>query len=230
MFWRAVVRTDPLKGEEIRSSEPFEIASLRSHQQLTEDTWGKNSLSGHEPNRFFLSQASKQFHDLSSLSGADHLGDGRAVVLWDFDRNGWPDLASVNANAPKLTVHRNEIHRLKLNGGSFVAFRLVGGNRRSESSTEWSNRDGIGARLELTTGDGLQRQLALQAGEGFSAQNSKTLLVGLGAADVVQHLQVHWPSGKRQEWKDLPAGKLVRLFENPADSPSGEGAVVEEYR
>jgi uncharacterized protein YdiU (UPF0061 family) len=51
--------------------------------------WGKDSLSGKGRNRLFLSEQGKQFKDVSLLSGAAHLGDGRSVVLFDYDRDGY---------------------------------------------------------------------------------------------------------------------------------------------
>ena len=41
--------------------------------------------------------------------------------------------------------------------------------------------------------------------------------------------QLNWLSGKVQSLADVPARKLVTVYENPQHSPTGEAFVVEEY-
>ena len=164
------------------------------------------------------------FTDHSLLSGADSIADGRAVARLDFDRDGRTDLALVNANAPRLQLFRNTTNST----GNFVAIRLVGGQRATgptdPGSANWSNRDGIGARVTIQiAGTSLTRHL--QAGEGFASQHSATLLVGLGTAERIELLEVHWPSGRRSRFKDLPVGHLLVVEERKGD----QGIAVKRY-
>ncbi|MBN4059019.1 CRTAC1 family protein [Endomicrobium sp. AH-315-J14] len=188
------------------------------------------SFSGHERHRFFLNRGGKSFADLSAIAGLDHEGDGRSFAILDFDRDGFPDVATVHANAPLLTLHRNRLGERGLVGtpSSFVAVRLVGGNRSAKPSEEWSNRDGYGARVTVHLGD--RRLLReLRAGEGLAAQNSATLLIGVGRSDSVDRVVVRWPSGKSSEVGGIPAGSLLTAYENPMDSPSGTQFLTEAY-
>ena len=50
------------------------------------------SQSGYEHNNVFLSRGD-QFRDVSGVSGFDHVADGRALSRFDYDRDGWLDLA-----------------------------------------------------------------------------------------------------------------------------------------
>ena len=181
---------------------------------------GEHSLSGHEANRFFFNVGGKRFDDLSGLTGADHLGDGRSVVRWDYDHDGWPDLASVNANAPKLVWYRNRMGELLDACGEsrrFLALRFQGGAGPSGGGS-LSNRDGYGVRVRAEFGGGLLVRES-RCGEGFSAQNSRTLLLGLGTAVEVDRLTVLWPGGKRQTAEKIAAGQLLIFREAP---PRGE--------
>ena len=183
------MRSDPKRGEKIRGYKAFESSMREAARAYWGESFGRDSLSGKEANRFFLNRGGEQFADLSGLSGLDHLGDGRALALIDYDHDGWQDLAVVSANAPKLTLFHNEIGDLVRDRKPAVALRLVGGNRGAEPSAEWSNRDAIGARiLALVGGRKLVRHL--QAGEGFSAQNSNTLLVALGNRETIDQLEL----------------------------------------
>ncbi|YCM43552.1 ASPIC/UnbV domain-containing protein [Verrucomicrobiaceae bacterium 227] len=146
------------------------------------------------------------------LSGADHLGDGRSVVLLDYDHDGLMDLASINTNAPKLVLYRNEVPSKH----HFAAFQFTGGNRMDVSSPDASNRDGYGVRIALEL-EGQTIVEELRAGVGFSAQNSKTLLVGLGEARVIPVATVFWPSGKKSEYRNLPTNQLIGFTEGVSE-------------
>lgn len=188
-----------------------------------------SSMSGNERNHFFMSLGCGQrFLDMSAIAGLDNPADGRAFVCWDFDRNGWVDLALVNANAPQLNIYRNNMGDLPdLRRGS-IALRFVGGNHQALPSTEWSNRSGYGAQVRATLRDRVLLR-ELRAGEGLAAQSSATLLIGIGAAEEVQRLEVRWPSGLIRATVDVPAGSLVTAYENPADSPTGEAFLLSDY-
>jgi peroxiredoxin len=171
-----------------------------------------HSFSGNERNSVFLNRGGKGFEDISGVTGIDSLADGRAFAFLDFDHDGRNDLVLTNTNNPQLQLFHNEIE----DGGNSVAIRLVGGNRSSEASEEWSSRDAFGAHLLLEAGEmNLRREL--RAGDGFAAQNSNTLTIGLGQAGEARKVVVIWPSGKRTEVGTLKAGKRVTLFENPEE-------------
>lgn len=214
----------------MRKVKGLEDSARRAAADLASDAWGKDSLSGEERNRLFVSDGGKQFWDLSAVSGADHIGDGRSVVLLDYDRDGWVDLASINTNSPKLVLFRNEMgQREGMGGRRMVALRFVGGNVSDHPAPGWSNRDGYGARVTVAAG-GRRFVEELRCGEGYSAQNGRTLLIGLGEVEAIDEIAVRWPSGKVQRVGGLDPDQLVTLYEDAAAAPGGEGFVVEAYR
>jgi tetratricopeptide (TPR) repeat protein len=75
-----------------------------------------------------------------------------------------------------------------------------------------SNRDAIGARIEV---DGQTKWL--EAGSGFLSQHSKQLLFGLGESGVARGVRITWPSGQRQEFSNLHAGKIYSITEGSND-------------
>ncbi len=110
----------------------------------------------------------------------------------------------------------------------FVAVRLVGGNHRASQSSRWSARDAYGTALTLNLGS-TELFREYQPESGFSGQNSSTMIIGIGDRDKVKRLQVRWLSGKRQALDNVPAHKLITVYENPKQSPNGEAFVVEDY-
>ena len=200
----------------------------KGHVQV-QDRRRWHSFSGHERNHLFLNESGSSFNDSSPLSGLDNIADGRSFAIFDFDRDGWQDIALVNANYPLLNIYRNEIGRTHDSGANFVAVRLNGGNQSSKPSSDFSNRDGIGAAVTINVGDTTIRR-ELRCGEGFAAQNSSTLIIGVGSADRISNLAVRWPSGRESRCGDLAANQLVTVFENKDTPDVDNGMRVEPYR
>jgi len=79
------------------------------------------------------------------------------------------------------------------NTGHWIEIELVGTK---------SNRDGIGARVEVYAA--AKRQTAEARGRlGYLSQDDGRLHFGLGAATTVDKLIVHWPSGREQTLEKL---------------------------
>ncbi|HIF06718.1 MAG TPA: redoxin domain-containing protein [Gemmatimonadetes bacterium] len=186
------------------------------------------SFSGHERNHLFLNQDRVDYVEVSGVSGLDHLGDSRAFAVLDYDRDGWHDIAMVNANAPLFTLYRNQMGEREGARGGMVAVRFEGGNRSSAVSDRWSARDGYGAHLLLEIG-GRTLLREHRAGEGLAAQNSATLRVGIGEAERADQLEIRWPSGRSSDTTAVPVGTLVTAYENPSDSPTGTSFVFTPY-
>ena len=191
------------------------------------------SLSGHERDRLFLSSGGTRYRDVSGVSGLDDPSDGRAAALLDYDRDGWLDVALVSSNAPMLKLFRNRIGCQPAAGaeeprGGMIALRFVGGNETARPSPSFSARDGYGAQVTLDLG-GRTLLREHRAGEGFAAQNSATLLVGLGEHGRARSVTVRWPNGRTQTTADVPAGTLLTAYENAGRSPTGEAFVREPY-
>jgi len=188
-----------------------------------------HSLSGHERNHLFINQHGQTFEDLSLTSGIDNPADSRAFATMDYDRDGRLDIALVNANHPLLNLYRNQFGSddNRETPNHFVALRFVGGNQQSLASKQ-STRDGYGAVVELTI-DGAKLKREYRCGEGYGAQNSSTMIVGLGSATQVQHLEVRWPSGVTNQAVEVAAGSLITAYESPPQSPNGKPFDVQPY-
>lgn len=187
-----------------------------------------HSLNGNERNHFFSNRGGRSFVDASALSGLDNPADSRGFALLDYDRDGWQDVALVNANQPLFNLYHNEMAAAGLSGG-MIAIRFVGGNNTPVASKEYSARDAYGARVTADLGDTkLIREH--RCGDGWSTQNSSTMMIGIGGRSAVSLLTVKWPSGKSTRLQNIPEGTLLTLFENPKDSPTGASFVATTYR
>ena len=82
-----------------------------------------------------------------------------------------------------------------------------------------SNRDGVGAKVVVTTAG--RRQVAQRVGGGsYLSAGDARLHFGLGQATSVDAVEVLWPSGRRDRWTDLAANTGYRLRQgDPAARP-----------
>ena len=164
---------------------------------------GNGSWSGHERNCFYLNNGDGTFIDASGISGLDFPQDGRSFVGFDYDLDGDVDIALKNRNAPQLRLLRNDL----ANGRASVRFVLEG---RS------SNRDAIGARVEVHTSRGV-RQKTVRAASGYLSQSSRRLHFGLEGLGEVERVVIRWPSGLAQTLGSVPANHLIRVVEGEDD-------------
>lgn len=152
------------------------------------------SFSGLERNCSFLntgssSEAAGRFATISSTTGLDFPDDGRALAVTDWDNDGDLDVWLSARTAPRLRLMQNTTK----SGGHWLTLRLQGNG----SAT---NRDAIGARVELLTSDEKKEKSiqTLRAGEGFLSQHSKQIHFGLGAESEPQKVLVSWPGGEKE--------------------------------
>jgi hypothetical protein len=124
---------------------------------------------------------------------------GRGAAFGDYDNDGKVDVFLMNLGGP-ATLLRNT----STAAGHWIAVRLVGRK---------SNRDGIGAQVEVVAG-GVTRQRERIAGSGYLSQDDGRVHFGLGSAAVVDRLTVTWPGGAVQTLRQVPAGRVVTIEEN----------------
>jgi hypothetical protein len=79
-----------------------------------------------------------------------------------------------------------------------------------------SNRDSIGARVEIQAGQ-LKQTDEVRSGGSYLSQNGLRLHLGLGAATKIDRLTVRWPSGVLDRLENIPADQQIIVEEG---SPS----------
>ena len=97
---------------------------------------------------------------------------------------------------------------------------------RISLSGDKSNSLGIGSKLVCEAG-GRRICRELYPVINFLSQSPAHVNFGLGDAETVDRLTIHWPSGETQELIDLPINSHVRVREsNPEYSTISPGKVA----
>ena len=123
---------------------------------------------------------------------------GRGAAYADFDRDGDLDvLVTANGGPPRL---------LRNDGGNenrMLRIRTVG---------TASNRDGIGARIDVTAG-GETRWQVVKTGSSYLSQSELPLTFGLGGRTRADTVTVTWPSGRVDRLGAVPADRAITVEE-----------------
>jgi len=68
-----------------------------------------------------------------------------------------------------------------------------------------SNRDAIGANIHVSTPEGTQSRM-IKTGSSYLSQSELTATFGIAHRDKVDRVEIAWPSGATQEFKNVAAG------------------------
>jgi hypothetical protein len=175
-----------------------------SHFPRLERYVGRSEL----PNQVFRNQGRARFQNVTTEAGdvARLSGHHRGTAFADFDGDGRVDVAVSTLNA-RARLFRN----VTTEPGRWIAFRLRGTT---------SNRDGIGAVVQLTLPGGRTLLDHATTSVGYACSGEPLVRFGLGLADRVGAAEIRWPSGRRQRLTDLEADRIVDV-EEPREG--GEG-------
>ena len=153
-----------------------------------------------QPPHLFRNVGGKQFADARAQVGPAF---GRSMVARgaayaDYDNDGDLDVL-INVNNGPARLLRND-----------------GGNRsnvvRIQTIGAGSNRDGIGARVEVTAA-GRRTWQIVKTGSSYASQSELPLTFGLGAASNVEAIRVTWPSGQVDAVAGQQANQVLTIEE-----------------
>ena len=142
---------------------------------------GSRSWSGHEKKKLFHNSGNGTFKEIGGAAGVDNDRDGRGLGVIDLDNDGRLDLIQANANQPPIVYHN-----VSQAAGNWIELKLIGRK---------SNRDGIGARVEVQAG-GLTQIREVDGGNGYAGESTRRVHFGLASATKIDRLDIRWPSGR----------------------------------
>jgi len=160
----------------------------------------ENEIKFREPIQLFRNVQGKTFEEIADSAGLNTgpLQSRRGTAFGDLNDDGNLDMVVFNVNAPPslfINETQNSNHR--------VLFRLVGTK---------SNRLSIGARVIVSTGSMTQMD-EVRGGGSYNSTNDSRLHFGLGPDAMMGKVEVRWPSGTTQNFKNVSADALYEVTE-----------------
>ena len=156
-----------------------------------------------EPPLLFHNKGNGRFEDFTDKVGTDLRQPivGRGAAYADFDNDGDLDLVLTTNNGPaKLLRNDNG------NQNDMLRVRTIGTR---------SNRDGIGAKITVTTSEGWHLTKMVKSGSSYLSQSEMPVTFGLGKPEANKgvSLEIVWPSGKKESARNIQPNQFLTLEE-----------------
>ncbi|MGH9907762.1 MAG: CRTAC1 family protein, partial [Pyrinomonadaceae bacterium] len=122
----------------------------------------------------------------------------RGAAFGDYDNDGDIDILINSVNGLPELLRANSSHQ-----NNWLKIKTIGVK---------SNRNGIGVRIKCITEDGTQID-EVRSGGSYYSQNDLRVHFGLGANQKVKTLEIQWPSGQTDSFRDIAANQLIVVKE-----------------
>jgi hypothetical protein len=161
----------------------------------------KLHLTYRQPKIVYRNLGNGRFEDVSATLGAAirSANLGRGCAFGDFDNDGDVDVVVNNLDGPPSLL-RNDGG----NANNWIMIKCVGTR---------SNRSGIGTRVRVTRPGATQID-EVRSGSGYYSQSDFRLHFGLARATAADLVELAWPSGVKDTFRNLAANHLYVIRES----------------
>lgn len=164
---------------------------------------GNPALDWTEPKALFHNDGKDHFADLARSAGLIHYGMLHGIVFSDYDDSGNLSMFGSFGGFYWGTRETSRLYRNLGCGNRALEVRLVGTR---------SNRNAIGAKVTAVV-KGCQIFNWVNGGNGFGTLNSRVVHIGLTQDSKVDLLEIDWPRGLHQSFRNVQADQRIEIVE-----------------
>ncbi len=153
-----------------------------------------------QANQLFMNNGNGTFSDISGYAGKSlkTLRSSRGAAVADFDNDGDIDFFVVNNNGESQYLENRN-----MTNNHWINISLAGKD---------SNSAGIGAKIVLTT-ENMKQTRQVRSGSGYLSQMDTRIHFGIGDSSVIREIEIAWPSGNVQKFKDIEVDSFITITE-----------------
>ncbi len=192
-----------VKFTDVDNDGDLDVVAVTGFDDYVGRVAGASSPIYHTPPVLLLQQPAGTFVRQTG-AGLDDPGDSRALIAFDYDRDGDEDLLITGVNQPVRLLENQSGPQ-----GHWLHVEL--------RQAPGSNRFGIGASVYATTG-GVTLRRDIIAGDSYLAGTPAEVHFGLGNTGIVDRLRVRWTDGSESVFDQVAADRFVRVTQNVADA------------
>lgn len=160
-------------------------------------------------NNFYLNEGDGTFIHYESEAGLAQASDAAfAVIKADYDRDGWEDFFTHNADESPSSLWKNQTWQSSSN--HWLQIKLQG---------VVSNRDAVGTWIELHLPNDLLVRFTT-CGDNYLSQDSFVQHFGIGTFEQADSVVIKWPSGIIESYENVLADQQVEFIEGASYSAS----------
>ena len=151
--------------------------------------------------QMFQNSGDGTYMDVSETAGAYFRETlvGRAAATADYDNDGDTDIVIMNSNQ-RAVLLRNDGGNEK----NWLGIQLIGSR---------SNRDGIGAKITISTGDMTQIK-EVKSGSSYASGSDTRLLFGLAENQHIEKITIVWQGGTTQALENVAINQILTIMES----------------
>ncbi|MDE0016250.1 MAG: CRTAC1 family protein [Candidatus Poribacteria bacterium] len=148
--------------------------------------------------QMFQNRGDGTYADVSETAGAYFTETlvGRAAATADYDNDGDTDIVIMNSNQHAVLL-RNDGG----NANNWIGIKLIGSQ---------SNRDGIGAKVTVSTADMTQMR-EIKSGSSYASGSDTRLLFGLGENQRVEKIVIVWQGSTTQVLENVSINQILTV-------------------
>lgn len=155
------------------------------------------SLSYRQP-LLLMRNTGSGFVNVSASAGLSSPLAARGAAFGDLDDDGFTDVVVSQVDGPPVLL-RNVGAK-----NNWLGLALEGAGR---------NRQALGARIKVTDETGRVQTYEATTAGSYLSSNDPRVVVGLGRAKSVRSVEVRWPGGRTQIFRDVPVNAYTTLKE-----------------
>jgi enediyne biosynthesis protein E4 len=147
----------------------------------------------------------KTLVDVSGEMGPDfgHVGYQRGSAFVDLNNDGFMDLVVTSLNEKPRILMNNAVVK-----NHWLMLDLEGTK---------SNRDGIGAAVEVETASGRKLYNHVTTSVGFMSSSDRRVHFGFGGESSIKYVEIRWPSGTVQRVEKPAVDQILKVKERQPD-------------